>query len=125
MNRLLLAICDTEKEYCRRLDEYLRDHLNKKVFICLNKNQIRSFTKNIDVPYIITDLNNGDNFKEHIEDVGDMLRSNWVIIEDQNIMNDGLVKPYTAAAPTNAHYIQHNMLTSISNFVFKYKNMYL
>jgi len=28
MSRPLLAICDTEKDYCRRLDEYLRDHLN-------------------------------------------------------------------------------------------------
>ena len=34
MNRPLLAICDTEKEYCRRLDEYLRDHLNLSFEIC-------------------------------------------------------------------------------------------
>ncbi len=40
------------------IEKYLRDHLNKKVFICLNNNQIRSFTKNIDVPYVISDLNN-------------------------------------------------------------------
>ena len=34
MNRPLLTICDTEKDYCRRLDEYLRDHLNLSFEIC-------------------------------------------------------------------------------------------
>ena len=34
MNRPLLAICDTERDYCRRLDEYLRDHLNLSFEIC-------------------------------------------------------------------------------------------
>ena len=34
MNRPLLAICDTERDYCRRLDEYLRGHLNLSFEIC-------------------------------------------------------------------------------------------
>ena len=42
------------------INNYLKDklYLNKKILICLNKNQLRNFSKYIDAPCVYTDENN-------------------------------------------------------------------
>lgn len=41
------------------IQKFLKDqlYLNKKIWICLKKHQIRPFTKELDVPYVLTDEN--------------------------------------------------------------------
>lgn len=66
-----------------------------------------------------------NNFVAHTENVGDMLRSNWLIIEDQNRLNNGLVRAWTDSAKYNAHTLKHDLPVPITNLKIEYKNMYL
>ena len=60
------------------------------------------------------------------EDVGDMLRSNYIILRDRNMpTEDGYVTEWTVANKQYSHRIYHNMSSSISNVSVLYKNMYL
>lgn len=60
------------------------------------------------------------------EDVGDMLRSNYIILRDRNMpTEDGYVTEWTVANKQYSHRIYHNMSNSISNVSVLYKNMYL
>lgn len=66
------------------------------------------------------------NFIEHTEDVGDMLRSNWLFLEDRNeLVDNQYVSAWTAASPQNAHKVKHNARNELMNLTIKYKNMYL
>lgn len=60
------------------------------------------------------------------EDVGDMLRSNYIILRDRNMpTEDGFVTDWTSENKEYSHRIYHNMSGSISNVSILYKNMYL
>jgi len=60
------------------------------------------------------------------EDVGDMLRSNYIILRDRNIPTpDGYITEWTVANKLYSHRIYHSMQNSISNVSVLYKNMYL
>lgn len=62
----------------------------------------------------------------HTENVGDMLRSNYIIIQDRNYATDdwGVVE-WSEENPTACHKITHDVATPLSNFSILYKNMYL
>ena len=65
-----------------------------------------------------------NNVKE--EDVGDMLRSNYIILRDRNTpTDDGYITEWTVANKLYSHRIYHNMSSSVSNLSILYKNMYL
>ena len=70
---------------------------------------------------------NTDNTLEtHIEDVGDMLRSNQIFIRERNIFNaNGYVTNWTENNPKLSHKITNDVGAPISNLSIKYKNMYL
>ena len=71
----------------------------------------------------------GDNSKLPFrENVGDMLRSNWLLIEDHNIFdNNGMVSSWTntPVGRQYSHYLTHNANATLKNVKLKYKNMYL
>lgn len=74
--------------------------------------------------------NNQENLVTVREDVGDMVRSNYIIIQDKDYFtSDGTIKYYSDTNLTrqmNSHVLYHNMDgVVISNLQFKYKNMYL
>lgn len=65
-------------------------------------------------------------FQVHEEDVGDMLRSNWLFIEDHNELSaDNTVIAWDKNHPNTAHMVTHNALAPLIDLVIKYKNMYL
>ena len=72
---------------------------------------------------------NGGNatFTSVTEDMGDMLRSNWLFLEDHNefTANGEVVKRYNDINGRFAHEMTHNVPTPLRNFTIRYKNMYL
>lgn len=64
-------------------------------------------------------------FAAHTENVGDMLRSSWLIIEDHNEFKDGIVTDWISSSPTNSHYLVHNATKPLKKLKLDYKNMYL
>lgn len=72
-------------------------------------------------------LTSGDyaTFDEHTENVGDMLRSNWLILEDHNIFINGMIVDWTSSEPRGSHYLVHNVNATLNNLKLDYKNMYL
>jgi len=68
-----------------------------------------------------------ENFRE--EDVGDMLRSNHIIIRDRNYATDnGRIMNWSGATEKTksySHCITHDIGTPLTNFSILYKNMYL
>ena len=69
------------------------------------------------------------NPSEHEEDVGDMIRSNYLIIEDQNQPTDnGNIVAWENSNDTtrlHSHIIKHNVENGLKNVFVKYNNMYL
>ena len=65
----------------------------------------------------------------HEEDVGDMIRSNYLIIEDQNQPTaDGHIVAWSGENEENrlhAHVIRHDVVNGLHNVFIKYNNMYL
>ena len=60
------------------------------------------------------------------EDIGDMIRSNYLIIKDRNYATtNGRIVKWEAAHPEYSHYIYHNFNTALNNLSITYKNMYL
>ena len=69
---------------------YLNSNINKTIVICLKKHQIKSFTKNININYLITDIENiYENRVNIIElelDEG-FVYQDYVIITDKDLFN--------------------------------------
>lgn len=65
----------------------------------------------------------------HEEDVGDMICSNYLIIEDQNYpTEDGHIKAWEGtsdATRSHSHVIQHDVENGLQHVFIKYQNMYL
>ena len=65
----------------------------------------------------------------HEEDVGDMVRSNYLIIEDQNQPNDkGQIVAWEGVSDNTklySHVIHHDVSNGLENVFIKYQNMYL
>ena len=60
------------------------------------------------------------------EDVGDMLRSNYIILRDRNIPTDeGYVTEWNSQNKLYSHRMYHDISGSIHNVSILYKNMYL
>ena len=61
------------------------------------------------------------------EDIGDMIRSNYLIIKDRNYPSeeDGRIKSWKQDHPEYSHYIYHNFNSPLYNLSINYKNMYL
>lgn len=60
------------------------------------------------------------------ENVGDMLRSNYITIRDRNYPNeDGAIVGWTVAHKEYSHKISHNVAVPLSDISILYKNMYL
>ena len=60
------------------------------------------------------------------ENIGDMVRSDYLKIEDRNFPSEeGYIEQWTAATPTNSHCIYHNVPNGLGEFEIKYKYMYL
>lgn len=83
-----------------------------------------------DIPNNISAWNTyGEITQNKIEDVGDMLRSNYIIIQDRNYPNsEGKVVGWTNTNDITkqySHRITHDVEGGLSNFQILYKNMYL
>ncbi len=73
---------------------------------------------------------NGSILKENIEeDVGDMLRSNYIIIQDRNYPTElGKIESWSNTNEITkrySHRITHDVSSGLTNIQIIYKNMYL
>lgn len=67
---------------------------------------------------------------EKTENVGDMVKSNYIILQDRNYpTDDGIVTSWDTDTnigyPWYSHMIKHDCATALINISIKYKNMYL
>lgn len=85
----------------------------------------KATASNINIVDAVVNNKQQKQFVTVTEDVGDMLRSNWLVLEDQNILNNGYINLWSENAKTNAHQISHDMKAPITNLRVLYKNMYL
>lgn len=70
--------------------------------------------------------NKSTYIEDSIENVGDMVRSNYLIITDRNkFSDDGYVRIRTDVHPEYSHRIYTDVEGGISNLVLQYKYMYL
>lgn len=62
-----------------------------------------------------------------IEDVGDMVRSNYIVIQEKNEPDPEthVIKAWEAGKTKNSHRIQHDVSTELHEVSVLYKNMYL
>lgn len=75
---------------------------------------------------ISTYRTNTDTLVTIEENIGDMVRSDYLKIEDRNFPSEeGYIEQWTAATPTNSHRIYHNVPNGLGEFEIKYKYMYL
>ena len=60
------------------------------------------------------------------EDIGDMIRSNYLTIKDRNYFTEnGHVVRWVSGHPEYSHYIYHNFNVPLTKLSIIYKNMYL
>lgn len=73
--------------------------------------------------FICRDSNN--NQIEVEEEIGDMIRSNYLIIEDRNYPSpSGYIECWTEENPEYSHRVYHDVEGGLTNVLIKYKNMY-
>ena len=77
----------------------------------------------------LTNDGNYDSYGSHTEDVGDMLRSNYIVIRDRNYPTaDGFItawEDYDDTTRSYSHRIYHDLTQPLSNVEIRFKNMYL
>ena len=60
------------------------------------------------------------------ENVGDMIRSNYIFLEDRNVFNEsGFVVGWSEQNPNWSHKLTHDLSETISDFKLEYRTMYL
>lgn len=77
----------------------------------------------------LTEDGSYDSYGSHTEDVGDMLRSNYIVIRDRNYPTaDGFItawEDYDDTTRSYSHRIYHDLTQPLSNVQIRFKNMYL
>lgn len=69
---------------------------------------------------------NNESFEILAEDVGDMVKSDYLIITDRNYPdNNGYITKWTKEHPTTCHRIYHDIENGLTHFILEYKYMYL
>lgn len=70
-----------------------------------------------------------DSIQAHEEDIGDMIRSNYLVIEDQNQPTDnGEIVAWSGDSleqRLHSHIVRHDVENGLKNVFIKYNNMYL
>ena len=68
----------------------------------------------------------GENFMQLVEDVGDMVNSNYLILDERNTLDDSYtVQKRTEQHPDYSYEITHDVENGLKNLSFEYKNLYL
>lgn len=69
---------------------------------------------------------NADNLAPLEEGIGDMVRFDYLKIEDRNFpSSEGYIEQWSSSNPTNSHRVYHNVSNGLEEFELKYKYMYL
>lgn len=67
-----------------------------------------------------------ENLLTLVEDVGDMVKSSYLILDERNVLNDSYqVQSWSAEHPDYSYEIEHNLSTSLEHLQFEFKNLYL
>ena len=86
------------------------------------------YNKMISVPENIENLSNSIETVESEENIGDMLKSNYIIIKERNYPNDqGYIVKWqdTPQGRRYSHKITHDLPVPLTNIQIEYQNMYL
>lgn len=71
-------------------------------------------------------VSSASTLTEVTEDVGDMLRSNYIVLRDRNYpTSQGVITAWTSSHKEYSHRITHNVTVPLNNLSILYKNMYL
>ena len=104
---------------------------NSKTGEAIGEFSYRKVVANSEIPVIGTGSSNWRNYSMNIietkENVGDMLKSNYLIIRDRNYPKDGTIQQWEPLEKTNSHRLYHDLPlgSSLTNVRVEYKNMYL
>ena len=82
-------------ENLEAIETYLKQNLNKTIILCLKKIQIKSFLRNIDIPYILTDFNNIIEKQINIVDFDlnqGFIYKDLILISDKELFNITVTK---------------------------------
>lgn len=67
-----------------------------------------------------------ENLINLVEDVGDMVKSSYLILDERNVLDDSfLIQNRTESHPDYAYEISHNVATGLEHLQFEFKNLYL
>ena len=70
--------------------------------------------------------NGAENLITLVEDVGDMVKSNYLILDERNVLDDSFqVQSWSESHPDYAYEITHNLANSLEHLQFEFKNLYL
>ncbi len=67
-----------------------------------------------------------NNFVTTEEDVGNMVRSNYLILDERNVLDDKYqIQGWSEANPEHAYYVKHNIENGLFSVRFEFQNLYL
>lgn len=92
----------------------------------IDKVTISSSTANLDTQ-ILASAQNQENFTKQIEEnVGDMVRSSYLILDERNVLNQYYkVSSWSSEHPDYAYLITHDVPNTLTHVHFEFKNLYL
>lgn len=83
------------KENIDAINEYLKSNYNKTIILCLKKYQIKNFIKYLDIPYLLTKI---DDIKEKSLNIVELdlnagfIYDDYLVITDKELFNVGITK---------------------------------
>lgn len=101
--------------------------LAKGIFTIRNPFDIsHTFTPNADQSTLINEIKQYSSTIEIEQNVGDMVKSNYLILDERNVLDDAFqVQPWSDDHPDYAYLITHDLSGSLNNLHFEFKNLYL
>jgi len=82
-------------ENLEAIETYLKQHSNKTIILCLKKIQIKSFLRNVDIPYILTNFSNIIEKQINIVDYDlnqGFIYNDLILITDKELFNITVTK---------------------------------
>ena len=124
------VINDLNSDISASIKSTIRTNMRKMLQNNNNEDYPVTFTFNSDTGAAVGQFhyhlvtNDNENVRE--ENVGDMLRSNYIIIRDRNYpTNNNMIEGWTSENPQWSHRIYHTSDQPLSNLSIIFRNMYL
>ena len=75
---------------------------------------------------LITEIKNKTSMIDIEQNVGDMVKSNYLILDERNVLDEKFqIQPWEEQHPDYAYLITHDLSETLENVHFEFKNLYL